>query len=119
MNRSLTLIAVLAALLAVPATALAGHGLTFDHAPPSFGPQAPPSMAFTSGGKGAKWDLLATFPTANPHTDLDFFTKNGETYGSFGTLGTGANGGGQEILKLTNGGRVAPTRVSFIRPRPA
>ena len=113
MNRTLTLFAVLATVLALPASALAGHGLSYDHAPPSFGAQQEPTKTFTSGGKGAKWELLSTFPTANPHTDLDFFTKNGETYGSFGTLGIGANGGGQEILQLTEGGKVAPKRVSF------
>ena len=113
MNRTLTLLAVVATALALPAAALAGHGLSYDHAPPSFGAQQEPAKTFTSGGKGAKWELLASFPTANPHTDLDFFTKNGETYGSFGTLGIGANGGGQEILQLTEGGKVAPKRVSF------
>ncbi len=113
MNRTLTLLAVVATALALPAAALAGHGLSYDHAPPSFGAQQEPAKTFTSGGKGAKWELLASFPTANPHTDLDFFTKNGETYGSFGTLGIGANGGGQEILQLTDGGKVAPKRVSF------
>ena len=28
-----------------------------------------------------------TFPTGNPHTDIDFFTQSGETYASVGTLG--------------------------------
>ena len=43
--------------------------------------------------------MVATFPTGNPHTDIDFFTKGGETYMSAGTLGTGPNGGGQTILQ--------------------
>ena len=54
-----------------------------------------------SGGEDADWELVATIPTGNPHTDLDFFTRNGETYASVGTLGIGPNGGGQTIVKLT------------------
>ena len=51
-----------------------------------------------AGGAGAKWKLLTTFPTGNPHTDLDYFTWGGETYASVGTLGIGPNAGGQTIV---------------------
>jgi hypothetical protein len=87
-----------AALLCVPAVALA-H---LDHAPPNFSEQAPPSMAFQSGGPGAKWEFLGTFPTGNPHTDIDFFQRGGATYASLGTLGIGPNAGGQTLFQLTN-----------------
>ena len=101
-----------AALLAVPATSLAGHGLALlDHPAPSFSAPAP-DPTFRAGGSGASWELLATFPTGNPHTDLDFFTRNGDTYASVGTLGVGPNGAGQNIVRLTERGEVKPSYVA-------
>ena len=97
------------AFMAVATTALAGHGLTLlDHPAPSFSAPAP-DPTFRAGGPGASWELLATFPTGNPHTDLDFFNRGGDTYVSVGTLGTGPNGAGQNIIRLTDGGEVRPT----------
>jgi hypothetical protein len=101
------LVAVLVA-AAFPGAA-AGHDL--DHAPPSSAPSSV-STAFESGGRGAKWELLATFLTGNPHSDLDFFTKGGDTYVSVGTLAMGPNAGGQTILRLTRRGVVNPAFVS-------
>jgi len=100
--------------LLVPAVAYAGHGLELlDHpAPPGSTPGGLPSSDFNSGGEGAKWELIDTFTTGNPHTDIDFFTQGGETYLSAGTLAVGPNGGGQTILKLTDGNEVAPSFVS-------
>jgi len=89
---------VIAALLAVPAPALAGHGLKLDHASRPFTQQAPPSPNFTSGGPGAKWEPIRSFPTGNPHTDIDFFIRGGETFASVGTLAIGPNAGGQVVL---------------------
>ena len=83
-----------------------------DHAPPAFNEPAPPSPAFLSGGEDADWEFVATLPTGNPHTDLDFFTKGGDTYASAGTLGIGPNGGGQTIVQLTEGGEVKPRVVA-------
>ena len=98
--------------LLVPATpGFAGHGISLDHPYPTFS-TGTPDPSFQAGGPGATWEMVATFPTGNPHTDIDFFTKGGETYLSAGTLGTGPNGGGQTILKLTNGGAVQPSFVS-------
>jgi hypothetical protein len=99
--------------LALPSAAFAGHGLEllFDHDPPSGAPPAAPNPGFQSGGKDAKWELIGTIPTGNPHSDLDFFTQGGNTFASVGTLGSGANGGGQTIVQLTEGSRVAPKFV--------
>jgi hypothetical protein len=91
--------------LAVPAGVFA-HDL-FDHAPPQAGTAPLPGGPVTAEGPAsADWKLIATFPTGNPHTDLDFFTDRGETYASVGTLGAGANGGGQTIVRLTRDGKV-------------
>ena len=99
--------------LGLPASAHAGHGLELmDHEAPSFTQPTTPPPGFQSGGKGAKWEHVTTIPTGNPHTDLDFFEQGGNTFASVGTLGIGANGGGQTILQLTNGDKVAPKFVS-------
>lgn len=114
MHRKLAVLVVACAgLLAVPGTAFAGHGLEslLDHPNPGIATQTPPSPNFTAGGPGAKWEPIATFPTANPHTDLDFFTRGGNTYASVGTLAIGPNAGGQEIFQLTEGNRVAPRSI--------
>jgi hypothetical protein len=97
--------------LALPASASAGHGLEallHDHPAPPPGPTAPLSSEVNAGGQGAKWELITSVPTGNPHTDVDFFTRGGETYLSAGTLGIGANGGGQTIVQLTQGGELDP-----------
>lgn len=67
---------------------------------------------FTSGGEGASWERITTFATGNPQTDLDFFTQNGNTSASVGTLGIGPNSGGQQIFQMTEGDRVDPSAVS-------
>ncbi len=98
--------------LLLPATAVAGHGLKLDHPYPGFSPPSPPSTASQSGGKEATWDLVGTVATGNPHTDLDFFTQDGDTYASVGTLGVGPNAGGQTIVQLTEAGEVSPSFVT-------
>jgi hypothetical protein len=98
-------------LAAACAGAPAAQAHLLDHPAPPFGsPTAPPQVA-SSGGPNAKWEFLATVPTGNPHTDLEFFTRGGNTYASVGTLGIGANGGGQTIVQLTQGPLVAPKLV--------
>jgi hypothetical protein len=91
-------VVAIAAALCLPAAALA-H---LDHPAPSFVQQGPPSLVAQTGGEGAKWEFQASFPTGNPHTDLDFFKRGGKLYASVGTLGVGANGGGQSIFQVTN-----------------
>jgi hypothetical protein len=102
------LVTVLAA-LAIPGAA-AAHDL--DHDAPPLSATTPVGTAFNSGGPGAKWELLTTFATGNPHTDLDFFTQGGDMYASVGTLAIGPNAGGQTIVRLTEGGAVEPELVS-------
>jgi RTX calcium-binding nonapeptide repeat (4 copies) len=102
---------VLAAVLVAAALPGAAAGHDLDHAPPSTAPTRV-STTFESGGRGARWELVATFLTGNPHSDLDFFTKGGDTYVSVGTLAVGPNAGGQTILRLTRRGAVKPTFVS-------
>jgi uncharacterized repeat protein (TIGR01451 family) len=70
-------------------------------------------MTFNSSPPGA-WELISTIPTGNPHTDLDFFTRNGEIYASVGTLAVGGNAAGQTIVKLTQNGRVTATGAQFV-----
>ena len=105
----------LAACLGVT-TAASGHEL--DHPAPGFAPTAPPSPAFLSSPAG-KWELVATIPTGNPHTDLDFFTRGKEVYASVGTLGVGANAGGQTIVRLTSNGNVTPSSPQFVSAHPS
>jgi hypothetical protein len=95
--------------LGVVGTAV-GHEL--DHPVPGAGPTATLSTTFNSGGDGAAWDLVTTIVTGNPHTDLDFFTQGGDTFLAAGTLGTGANAGGQTIVRLTEDGELAPSFVA-------
>jgi len=99
---------------AAAALILAGGAVAheLDHPAPSYQPAVPLGTGLNSGGPGATWKLIDTFPTGNPHTDLDFFTQAGETYASVGTLAAGANAGGQTIVQLTNRGVVDPRYVS-------
>jgi hypothetical protein len=91
------------------AAGAAAHEL--DHPALGFTTDAPIGTGLNSGPPGA-WRLVTTFPTGNPHTDLDFFTQGGETYASVGTLAIGPNAGGQTIVQLTNRGAVDPRYVS-------
>ncbi len=83
-----------------------------DHPAPVVKANAPIGTGLNAGGPGATWKLLTTFPTGNPHTDLDFFTRGGETYASVGTLGIGPNAGGQTIVQLTQRGQIEPRIVA-------
>ena len=104
----------LAAVLGLTPTAVA-HDL--DHPAPAFSAGAPVGTTLNSGGPGATWKLIKTFPTGNPHTDLDFFTRKGEIYAAVGTLAIGPNGGGQTIIKLTQGGEVEENPLSPASPQ--
>jgi len=110
MRRKAVVALVAAGALSVPASVWADGAL--DHPAPAFTTDAPLSTTFNSGGKGARWKLITSFATGNPHTDLDYFTQDGDTYASVGTLAAGANGAGQTIIQLTEGDRVAPSFVA-------
>src|SRR3712207_9488115 len=94
---------LLGALVAFCAAAVASaHEVAlFDHPVPSRSATTPPSPVILAGGDGADWEMVATIPTGNPHSDLDFFTVKGDTYMSAGTLGVGPNAGGQNTFRLT------------------
>lgn len=97
------------ALVAVPGTAGAHDK---DHPAPGTALEGPVSTAFNAGGEGAEWELVTSIVTGNPHTDLDYFTIDGDTYMSAGTLAVGPNGGGQTIVRLTEDGELAPSFVA-------
>jgi hypothetical protein len=126
MSRKLVLFAVFALALAVPGTAFAGHGLKeawlnayYDHPAPAFAPTTPPTPVFSSGGPGAHWDHIASIPTGNGHTDIDYFEQGGETFASVGTLAIGPNGGGQTIVQLTRNGQLTPSSPRFVAGHPS
>ena len=109
-HRHLVAAVVAATCLAIP-TGVAAHEL--DHVPPRFSATAPPQPGFLSGGEpGTKWEMIATIPTGNLQSDLDFFETGGETYASVGTLGAGANSAGQTVVQLTDKDKVAPKVVT-------
>jgi hypothetical protein len=96
------------------ASASGGHGLElFDHLAPGFAPTTPPEATANQSPLLA-WQFVATIPTGNPHTDLDFFTQKGETFASVGTLAFGPNGGGQTIIQLTKNGEIGPLTPKFV-----
>lgn len=90
--------------LAASLPAFADH----DELAPPFGTAVQPGDPVLNAGPAGAWEHLATVPTGNPHTDLEFFEQGGEDYVSVGTLGTGPNAAGQTILQLTQNGRVVP-----------
>jgi hypothetical protein len=98
----------------VVTAASGGHGLELlDHPAPGFAPTVPPAQVANQSPLTA-WQFVATIPTGNPHSDLDFFTQQGETFASVGTLGIGANGGGQTIVQLTKDGQIGPLTPKFV-----
>jgi hypothetical protein len=106
--RTAIVVAMVAGAIAAPAAY--AH---LDHPFGTFTTTTPPSPSFNSGGDGAEWELLATIPTMNPQSDLDFFTQGGQTYASVGVLGSSINGGGQMIVRLMDEqGNVDPQYVS-------
>jgi hypothetical protein len=110
---SMRRLAPLSLLLSLSIAAVAyGHNL--DHSVPPFAePAGPLSSQVNAGGDDdVEWELLTTIPTGNPHSDIDFFTRGGDTYMSAGTLGIGPNSGGQNIFRLTVDGVVDPSHVS-------
>jgi hypothetical protein len=105
-----------ATFLATATVASGGHGveeLTFDHEAPSYAPTLPPDQTANQSPLLA-WQFVATIPTGNPHTDIDYFTQRDETFASVGALAVGANGGGQTIVQLTKDGEIGPLTPKFV-----
>jgi hypothetical protein len=62
--------AALCAVLALPATAQAGHGLKMlDHEAPAFSASPLAIPLAQSGGPNADWEFVASFTTGNPHPE--------------------------------------------------
>ena len=95
------------------------HAHELDHPGPAITEDAPLSTAFNSGGPNADWELITSIPTGNPHTDVDFFRRRGNIYGSFGTLAAGPNGAGQSIVRLSYDGKVNQNTVELISSHPS
>ena len=108
------LVAAVAASLAVSAALAPAHELDHPAPPPQAG--SAPQQTAAAGGPGATWAFVGSLATGNPHSDLDFFTRGGETYASVGTLAVGPNGGGQTIVKLTEKGQVVAPRYVAAAP---
>jgi hypothetical protein len=108
--RTSVIVALAAGVAGLPA--VAGAHELFDHAPPSAPPPPVAVKQAQYGGPGAKWEFVDSIVTGNPHSDLDFFRRGGETFLSAGTLGVAPNGGGQTIVQLTDGDRIDPQMVS-------
>lgn len=106
----------LAVVLTVSAllTLLAAPAAQADHpAAPFTTTPFPGSSAVNSGGEDAVWNLIGTLFTGSPHTDLDFFTQDGQIFAAVGTLAASGTAGGQTIVQLTDAnGDVVPTLVS-------
>ena len=121
MRRYLAAGVTLLALLALAGSA-AAHDF-FDHPSPAFAPTAPLAGTPLQDPPGA-WQHIASIPTGNPHTDLDFFTQRTrfgvrEIFASVGTLAAGANGAGQTIVQLTQNGQVNPMTPRFLTGFPS
>jgi hypothetical protein len=100
-------LAAVTALSLCATPAFAGHAnKLLDHPAPLVPSPSVPNPAFQATPSGA-WQLVGSIPTGNPHSDLDFFTRNGNTFASVGTLATGPNRGGQTIVQLTEGDEVS------------
>ena len=110
--RRVAVAVAVACALAVPSAAQAGYGLLLDHPAPDLTPASPPSSEANSGGTGARWELVESLVTGNPHTDLDYFTQGDSMFASVGTLAAGPNAGGQTIIRLTQNGNLDPQFVA-------
>lgn len=94
---------------------------TADHPAPEFAPLPGQTTGLNQGGiEGVEFEMVESFFTGNPQTDIDFFSQGGVTYASAGTLGTGPNNGGQNIFKLTDeNGVVSPDTIEYVAGHPS
>ena len=115
MRRLVVLLPGLALLLALPGVA------TADHPAPDLGQADAPTPDINQGGiEGVEFEMVKSFFTGNPHTDIDFFSHAGVTYVSAGTLGIGPNNAGQNIFRLTDAeGRVSADTIEYVAGHPS
>ena len=115
MRRTAVILLVLGFVLALPGLAAA------DHDPPGFEPLPGRTTGINQGGiEGAEFEMVKSFITGNPHTDIDFFSRAGVTYVSAGTLGLGPNNAGQNIFKLTDAkGNVSEDTIEYVSGHPS
>ena len=112
MRRLVVVLFALALAMTLPGVASA------DHDPPG-GTQARPGEPVPNQS-GGEWEIIGSFLTGNPHTDVDFFTQDGATYAAVGTLAIGPNRGGQTIVKLTDEkGDVSLDTLQYIAGHPS
>ena len=112
MRRFAVVLCVVAMTLAMPGLASA------DHDPPG-GTQPRPGEPVPNQA-GGEWEIIGSFPTGNPQTDLDFFTQKGATYAAVGTLAIGPNRGGQTIVKLSDEkGNVSADTLEYVSAQPS
>lgn len=115
MRRTAVIFCVLSLVLAIPGIASA------DHSPPQVPPLPGQTSGLNQGGiEGVEFELVKSFITGNPQTDVEFFSREGITYVSAGTLGIGPNNAGQNIFKLTDdSGAVSADTVEYISGHPS
>lgn len=115
MRRAAVLLLALGLVLPFAGTAVA------DHAAPDFNPLPGLTTGLNQGGiDGVEFEMVESFITGNPHTDIDFFSQAGVTYVSAGTLGIGPNSGGQNIFKLTDdAGNVSADTIEYVAGHPS
>ena len=115
MRRIAIIFLVLGFVLALPGLAAA------DHNPPGFDPLPGQTTGLNQGGiEGVEFEMVESFITGNPQTDIDFFSRDGITYVSAGTLGLGPNNAGQNIFKLTDAnGNVSPETIEYVSGHPS
>ena len=115
MRRFAVVLCILTLTVSVPGIAAA------DHSPPQLPPLPGQTSGLNQGGvEGVEFELVKSFITGNPHTDIDFFSQNGVTYVSVGTLGIGVNNAGQNIFKLTDdSGAVSADTIEYVSGHPS
>ena len=115
MRRIAVVLLVIGLVGALPGVAAA------DHSPPQIPFLPGQTTAQNQGGvEGVEFEVVESFITGNPHTDIDFFSRDGITYVSVGTLGIGPNNAGQNIFKLTDdSGAVTPETIEYVSGHPS
>lgn len=115
MRRTATALLALGLVLGLPGVAAA------DHAPPGFTPLPGLTTGTNQGGiEGVEFEMVKSFVTGNPQSDIEFFSREGITYVSAGTLGLGPNNAGQNIFKLTDAdGTISADTIEYVTGHPS